>query len=133
MKKLLLTLLSSVILSISIFAGEVANIVVIEKYQDSGLKTDGVARYTIRYISSSSLKKDGGGYILDEPREGSTSGLQYRGPIDRTVYWPDDFANINDVICKTNVGGKVYLYASPKPVESNDDILEKLKKRRIEE
>ena len=111
MKKLLLIFLSSLLLMGIAVAGEITNsytITVIEKTQDAGLKAEGVARYTIRYVSAASLRKSNGGYILEEPREGIT-GLQYRGPIDRTLYLPDDFAQVNDIICYSNK----MLYASP--------------------
>jgi hypothetical protein len=120
MKKLLMLLMSVSLFIGIVNAGEITNsynITVIEKTQDAGLKAEGVARYTIRYVSAASLRKSNGGYILEEPREGIT-GLQYRGPIDRTLYLPDDFAQVSDIICYSNK----MLYALPLTV-----VKEKLK------
>ena len=129
--KLLLTWLIVLISSIIGYASETNHfaITIIEKTQDSGLKVDGMARYTIRYVSSVSSQKQSGAYTLEEPREGA--GLNYRGPIDRTVYWPDDFAQVNDIICKTNIGGRIYLCAlPPTPIEPTESVVNRLKNRR---
>ena len=133
MKKLLLIMMAS-LLVMTVVAGEVTNhftITILDKSQDINLKADGVARYTVRYVSTVSQQKEMNGYVLDEPREGS--GMPYRGPIDRTVYWPDDFANVGDTIGKTNINGRIYLYSAPKSVESSEAVLQKLKDRREKE
>ena len=94
-------------------AGELT-LTVIEKSQDSILKEDGAARYTVRYISTDSQRTNNSSYTLEEPREGNIS-IQYRGVIDRNVILPEDFAKVGDMICKTNIGDKMYLYAIPLP------------------
>ena len=122
------------LLVMTVVSSEVTNhftITIIDKSQDINLKMDGMARYTIRYVSTVSQQKERNGYVLEEPRDGS--GLPYKGPIDRSIYWPDDFANVGDSIVKTNIGGRVYLYSASKSVESTEAILRKLKNRREKE
>lgn len=122
------------LLVMAVSASETTNhftITIIDKTQDMNLKIDGIARYTVRYVSTVSQQKEMNGYVMEEPREGS--GMPYRGPIDRTVYWPDDFANVGDVITKTNIGGRVYLYAAPKQIEPTGSVLQRLKDRREKE
>jgi len=137
MKKLLLTILAEYFVFVAaVIAGEVTNhfySVVTDKTQNIEMKEDGYATYTIRYVSSNSQRTDSQSYTFDEPKEGSISGLQYRGGRDRTYILPDDFASVGDIICKTNINGKVYLYATTKQAEPTASVLERLKKKREEQ
>lgn len=99
-------------------AGELT-LIVTEKSQDSILKEDGSARYTVRYISTDSQRTNSHLWVIEEPRESST-GIQYRGAVDRTVIFPDKFAQVGDIICQTNIGGKMYLHAVTPTVKRND-------------
>lgn len=94
-------------------AGELT-LAVMEKSQDSVLKEDGAARYTVRYISTDSQRTNRPSWTMEEPREGFT-GIQYRGSVDRTIILPENFAKVGDVVCQTNIGEKTYLYAIPLP------------------
>ena len=111
----LLVSLASLVSVLSIKATDTTNhfsLMVISKTQNQELKQDGAARYTVSYVSSYSQRTDIQSYVFEEPREGSISGMQYRGSVDRTVILPEDFAQVGDIICKTNIGTNVYLYAT---------------------
>jgi len=101
MKKLLTLLMSVSLFTGIVNAGELTW-TVIEKKQTPELKEDGAALYTISYYSSASQRKLPGSWLNEEPREGTPIGLQYRGPIDRTIPLPENFAQVNDVIRFSN-------------------------------
>jgi hypothetical protein len=99
---------------VTLGAGELT-LTVLEKTQDSVLREDGAARYTVRYVSTDSQRTNTSSWVMDEPREGSMGAIQYRGAVDRTVIFPEKFAQVGDMICQTNIGGTIYLYAIPMP------------------
>ena len=99
-------------LAISIATAGEFGLIVTAKSQDGVLREDKVASYTISYVSSASQRNNSPSYTYDEPRDGSISGLQYRGAISRTVILPENFAQVGDIIrCSNNV-----LYAVSPPV-----------------